>query len=265
MLRRPQGRHVGVRDEDGFTLIETLVAISTGIVIVFALFAILEFSVGQSSRISDVATATQLGRVTMNHVVDELHSVCLSQNFAPVQAESTENTLIFVNGYSGNSERSEVPSVATSTAGAHKDKIEWNPSTGILTDYTYYATGESNGKYTFAEAATPAAGVRVGEHIAQLSEDGTPVPIFRYYAYATTPATSTTAAASELNETTLIGKGESLSKAAAESVASVAVSFNIAPSNGNEHQGRPAPLSSQAIFGFEAPSNETTTKTGPCQ
>jgi Tfp pilus assembly protein PilW len=249
-------------EEDGFTLIETLVAISTGIVIVFALFAILEFSVGQSSRINDVATATQLGRVAMNRIVDELHSVCLSQNFAPVEAESTENSLIFVNGYS---EGAEIPSVGTSATGVRKDKIEWNSSTGLLTDYVYYATGESNGNYTFSETASPATGVRIGEHVTQLSENGKQVPIFRYYAYGTTPATSTTAAASELNETTLIGKGESLSKAAAESVASVAVSFNMAPSDGKETQGRPAPLTSQAIFGFEAPSNETTTKTGPCQ
>lgn len=243
--------------EHGFTLIETLVAMATGIVIAAVLFTVLEVSVKQSSRLADASSATQLGRTAMNHVVDELHSACLSQGFSPVQEKSTENKLIVVNGYG---EGAEVPSVGTSSTGVRKDEIVYSPAAKTLVDNTYYATAVSNGEYSWG-AVNP--GVRIGEHITPTSENGAKVPIFRYYAYATTPATSTTAAGSELNETTLGGSGE-MTKAVAETVASVVVSFAAAPSDGLETQGRVAPLTSQVAFAFESPPNESTTKDEPC-
>ena len=88
------------RDARGFTLIETLVAILTGIVVTAALFAILEVSLHQSARAADVVQASQLGRATMTRMVDELRSSCLATEFTPIQEKSSNTELYFRNSYS---------------------------------------------------------------------------------------------------------------------------------------------------------------------
>lgn len=251
--------------EGGFTLIETLIAMLTGFVVTGALFAILQISTTQSSRIADVAQATQLGRTTMTHIVDETHSACLSNTFAPVQENSNGERLIFVNGYS---KEAEVPSVGTTTTGVRKDEIVWNESAKTLTDFTYLSTGtttkEETPEYTFSTTATPASGVRIGEHITKSS--GT-TPIFKYYAYATTPSTSPTAPSSTLNEVTLKGATETkgLTSAEAETVASVLITFKTAPRDGKTELGRDPVMSTQATFAFEAPPSETPIVAAPCE
>jgi Tfp pilus assembly protein PilW len=243
----------------GFTLIETLIAMLTGFVVTGALFAILQISTTQSSRIADVAQATQFGRTAMTHIVDETHSACLSNGFAPVQENSNGERLIFVDGYS---KEAEVPSVGTTTTGVRKDEIVWNESAKTLTDFTYLSTGtttkEEALEYTFSTTATPASGVRIGEHI---TKSGL-TPIFQYYAYATTPSTIPTAPSSTLNETDLTG---TLTKATAETVASVLITFRTAPRNGKTELGRDPVMSTQATFAFEAPPSETPITAAPCE
>jgi Tfp pilus assembly protein PilW len=250
--------------DGGFTLIETLVAMLTGFVVTGALFAILQISTTQSSRIADVAQATQLGRSTMTHIIDETHSACLSAGFTPVQEKSNGERLIFVNGYS---KEAEVPSVGTTSTGVRKDEIAWNKSTQTLTDATYLSTGtktkEEKEEYTWPEK--PNYEVRIGEHITQQSST---TPIFQYYAYATTPNTSPTAPSSTLNEEKTLKGAEStsgLTKSEAETAASVLITFKTAPRNGKTELGRDPVMSTQATFAFEAPNSETPISAAPCE
>lgn len=260
------------RDERGFTLIETLVAILTGVVVTGALFAILEISLHQTSRLTDVTQATQMGRTSMTHIVDELHSACLAQGFTPVQENSTENELIFVNAYS------KEPSITTAKSnakeGAYKHAIKWESTTGTLADSTYESTGyetansSSPSELTFSATAKPTTGTRIGEDISQSEvEKGgkkSKVPIFQYYKYAGASASTSSSGLSTLEPITLSGT-EKLTKATAKEVASVLISFKAAPTDGNTALGRADNFSSQVTLAFSAPNAEATVEDSPCQ
>ena len=246
-----------LRDERGFTLIETLVAMVTGIAVMGGLFAVLEVSLHQSTRIADVVQATQLGRQAMTHIVDELHSSCIAQNFTPIQAESSATKLIFVTGYSEKAELAE----------AHKDEIVFNPEAQTLTDNVFNSSGGAYPEFTFSKA--PNTSVLIAKNITQ-STEGTEtlkkVPVFSYYEYAVTPPNNETrsAASSTLVERPLPKTG-SFTAEEAKKIASVQVSFRAGPTSGSGDVTRKADLSSQATFAFSAPSSEATIEAAPCE
>src|ERR1700690_1588251 len=121
------------RDPRGFTLIEVLVAMVTGIIVTGALFAILEVSTRQAARVSEVAQATQVGRTAMTHVVDELHSACLSNGFTPVKPVTTATKLVFVNAYfPEHASEAKEPEYTF----VNKNVIEYVAAKGRLTDVT---------------------------------------------------------------------------------------------------------------------------------
>jgi len=241
----------------------------TGIVVTGALFAILEFSVRQTSYISQTAQATQVSRGAMTHITDELHSACLSNGFSPVQAGSSPTKLIVQNGYS---EEAEVPGTYTAkgatsgkSEGVRQDTIEWNEGTGYLTDGVELGTAaEESGKYTHFGVKTT---VRLATNV---SEGGEKLPIFRYYKYAGSASTSTTAAASTLTEMPL-ATGKSLTAAEAEEVASVEVRFKTGSYSKEVKVSKaqeatiPSELQSQTTFAFSAPNSESTIQAGPCE
>jgi type II secretory pathway pseudopilin PulG len=265
------------RNERGFTLIETLVAIVTGVVVTGALFTILEFSVKQSSRLSGVAQATQVSRIAMTRVIEELHSACLSASFTPVIEGSTPSKLIFVNGYDEKESKTSGEPPAELLAGSiHKDVIEFEKANGRLVDKVYKATSNQPiavnetgyaEKYKFP--TTPSLTFRIAEHVSQIET----TPIFKYYAYAKTPQGAVSEAASTLEEKESLTKTETaaLNAAEAATVASVVVSFRTAPYSrevrltSSEEKGQFADLTSQATFALGAPNSEATIKAGPCQ
>ncbi len=277
-MLRPAAIPAGARDERGFTLVETLVAMVTGIIVTGALFAILEFSVHQTSRISQVAQASQVSRTSMTRIVNELHSACLSAGFAPVQEASTRSMLVFQNGYS---EQAEVPGVYTSkggstgtaTEGVRQDAIEWNKESGYLTDWVQLGTGpeEASGRYPVG-ASKP---VRLAEKVSQAEvvnakkETEKEAPIFRYYKYATTSSLGVSEAAATLKEIEL--KGNESLKGSAKEVAAVQVSFRTMPYTKEVKLGSSAESTTAAdattltTFAFSAPNSEATISAGPCE
>jgi len=247
-------------EESGFTLIELLVAMVTGIIVSGALFAILEVSMHQTGRVTDVVQATQLGRQTMTHVVDELHSTCIAAESTPILAGSTENKLIFIDAYS---EKAEIPS-------AHKDEIIWNEATKTMIDKTYISNGGSWPKFTFPATATPATGVLIGEHITQSETENKEtkkmekVPIFQYFAYTTKSSVVPTAPSSTLSSTPLIATEKTpLSAENAPKAASVLINFKESPTS--NIVTRSAEVSSQVTLAFSAPAAETPVEAAPCE
>ena len=241
--------HLG--DESGFTLIELLVAMVTGIIVTGALFAILEVSMHQTARVTDVTQANQLGRSTMTHIVDELHSACIAAEQKPIQVGSGASKLVFVDAYS---EKAEIPS-------AHKDEIIWEEATGKMIDKTYLSTAGSWPKFTFSGTATPSAGVIIGEKISQAEQGGKKLPIFQYFAYTTKPSTSPTAPSTTLSEEPLKVPFEKEEQAAL--AASVLISFKAAPTS--NVTSRAIELSNQVTFAFSAPAAESPVEGAPCE
>jgi Tfp pilus assembly protein PilW len=254
------------RDSRGFTLVETLVAILTGIVVTAALFAILEVSLHQSARAADVVQASQLGRATMSHMVDELRSSCLATEFAPVQEKSSNTELYFRNSYSEKA----VPTSAS------EHRIAWNEKAGTLTDYAAASTGGSWPNFTYP--ALPATGTLIGEHISaqgttsvknkEGKSETVPTPIFRYYKYATKAGNveeDTNLPVGTLTPIEL-GSKETLGATKASEVAAVLISIRAGATDGlYTTKGGVADFTNQVTLAFSAPNSEKTVEDGPCQ
>ena len=233
----------------GFTLIETLVAIVTGLVVMGALFMILEVSLRQSARITDRVQADQLGRTAMTKIVDELHSACLAREFAPIRAESSGTVLRFRNAYS----EEPVINAVEPKPEAFEQKIEWKGET--LRDSTYPSNGGEWPNFTFSP--TPKTTV--------IATNVTPTgstPIFRYYKYATESSSGLETGVSTL---TPLSPEAPLTEVTAKEAAAVVVSFTTAPTNKYAAQSRSVPFSSQVTFAFSPPVAGSTSKYLPCQ
>jgi type II secretory pathway pseudopilin PulG len=254
-----------LRDARGFTLVETLVAIVTGIVVTGALFAILEVSLHQTARAGDVVQASQLGRSTMTRIVDELRSACLAPEFTPVQASSTPSQLVFRNTYS----EAAVPTSAT------EHEIVWNEKAGkgtlptekanALVDFVSPSNGGSWPEFTYPE--TPSRGIVVGENITQAEGPKKELlPLFQYYRYATTAGAVESGVPVGTLTAIKLEAGKELGAVVAPEVAAVLISFRAgAVSSVYKTHGSVADFSNQVTFAFSAPNPEAKIEDGPCQ
>lgn len=243
-------RSLHVSDDRGTTLIELMVAMMAGLIVIGALFAILEVSLRQSTNLVDKVQADQTGRIAMTKVVDELHSACIAPSFAPIQPGSTTNELIFISSYSS----------AAEITSAEKHKIEYNSAAQTLTDGIYKSEGGSWPNFTYPASAT--SKVLLANNVSivkRTKEEG----IFTYYKYS-----GKATEGSEKPLTTLEyveGKG-ALSTTEAAEAASVKVEFNQATPDGNSTSvKRSVNLSSQVTFSFSVPNSETPILDAPCQ
>jgi hypothetical protein len=249
-------------DAAGFMLIETLVAMISAIVITGALFAILIVSLHQTARISGRVQATQLGRTTMTRMVDELHSACIAKEFTPIQAKSSETTLIFISG---------VGTLAV-LGKAYERKISYSSTEGTLVEKTWADTGGEWPNFTFPniESATPTTTRRIGEYISQSESGGKKLPIFQYYSYApssssTNPETKLSTAVTTLNTTPLEDEAPAgLEKTNAEKAAAVQITYTSGASEGKQYKPS-IEVSDQVTLAFTAPSAETPIVAKPCE
>ncbi|HXB64814.1 MAG TPA: prepilin-type N-terminal cleavage/methylation domain-containing protein [Solirubrobacteraceae bacterium] len=208
-------------DESGFTLIELLVALVTGMVIILALVAVLAVATRDETHLTNVAQATQLGRLAMTKIVDELHSACIAPGFTPIQANSTGTELRFVNSYGKEA--------VISKAEVNEHRIVWNEKAETLTDFTYPASKEEIWpKFKYSETANSTNGVLIASHVTQMESEGKKLPIFQYYSYDLESNESTTTGVNMLNTAPLKTPLEEGSEGAATAAAAAAVliSFN---------------------------------------
>lgn len=242
-----------LRDHRGMTLIETLVAILTGVVVTGALFAILEVSLRQTARIDDVVQANQLGRGAMTRVIDDLHSTCISPGYTPILSESTESTLWLQNAYSA--------AAVIGKAEAFKHKIAWDKTKKTLTETTYPANGGEWPKFTFS--GTPTSTVQLASNVTQGEAGAKALPIFRYYNYATSASGTAETPEGTLSELPITGATELKTKAG-ETVA-VNVTFKQAPTDTTAWSGHvPVEFSNLTTLAFSSPASESKVEGSPC-
>lgn len=84
-----------IEDQRGTTLVEMLVAISISAVLLIALTTLIITTMHASARDSEDVNATQVSRVGLSRIVQELQSSCIFPRVAPLQAESSGTKLVF--------------------------------------------------------------------------------------------------------------------------------------------------------------------------
>jgi type II secretory pathway component PulJ len=240
------------RDERGASLMELLVAIVSGVVVMMALFAILNVSLSQTSRVTGRVEADQAGRIAMEKIMNELHSSCVAGYIAPVEAKSDEHQLIFV---------SESGSQATfSTVHRHVISLqETTPEKFVLTDTAYPSTGSELNYSELSFSAKPSTTTTLLGNAGQSEEKSAPVPVFQYYRYYTTEDKGATIG--QLDPTPL---KVPLSTEEAKLVAEVAVRFTSKPREGKVSAGNSADLSDTAVLRLSPSDNSSTARNIAC-
>lgn len=252
-----------LRAAHGFSLIEVMVALVVGMVVVGALFAILEISVDQTYRDTARVQATQLGRTTMTRIIDELRTGCLVKEFTPIQANSSPTEVIFIDGVGGGYKEETATTPAASKLNVFLHKISYSAtSPGTITDTEYSAPSGAWPNFKASEFTKLVSTTKIGEYITQTGS----TPVFQYYSYATSStSTSNPEAVSTLNTTALTTP---LTSAEAAKAASVLVSFTAGQpvTQNNIHQfNYTVGMSDRVTLAFSAPSAETPIIAKPCE
>jgi Tfp pilus assembly protein PilW len=246
-------------EEGGYSLIELLVAIISGLVVCFALFAILIFSTRQTSRLTNYAQATQQGRLAMTKIVDALRSACVVSGFTPIVPSSGPNELKFVNAYS---EAAVIPKEAFD-----QQKIVFNSAAGTLTKYTYPAVKEITWpNFEYSATASPTTGVLLARNVTESEAGGKKIPVFQYFGYNAESSESATAGLNTLEAAPL---ETPLNEARAQKAASVLITFNAGPNEGTTATGSlgrgvSAALRNQVTLAFTAPISNEEVVDAPC-
>jgi prepilin-type N-terminal cleavage/methylation domain-containing protein len=261
-----------IRQEAGFTLIELLVTMVAGIVVLSALYTILDVTLRQTTNTFTRVDASGRANSVLAGVENELHSACVADSETPVQggADGTQvsdsNDLVFLSQYG---------TAASPTPVEHK--ITYNSTTKQLTDYSYTSSGGQAPNWTYG--TTPSSTKLL---LTNVTQNGS-TPIFQYFAYEPyTDANGNTdmmlmdGSASVPGTTSLpnpdplpVSGGLSATNAAA--TAEVIISMVVGGA-GHDHEntnilGTATPISDSVVFRFTPVADESGAGTtfGPCE
>jgi len=166
LMRRPR-----LRDEGGFTLVELLTAISIGLIILFAAFAVLDRTISASGQIADRSEALQRGRQAMQLITRQIRSQVCVGTATPI-VSGTDTSISFY---------------ADLTDGTPANPIKQRTlSYSVATDTITETVTPSTGTYPTLTFAGPTSTPLLTKVKQILESDGTTLrPIFRYYGYQT--------------------------------------------------------------------------------
>ncbi len=263
-----------LQSEGGYTLVELLVAIVSGIVVTGALMLVITTSQHQEARITDHVQADQIGRNSLERVQDELHSSCIG-NMPPIQGFSSRTykelealngrNLWFVSTYG-------TPGAGESaTKEGYLHDINWTSTgtsntgekLGTLTDYQF-KNQTATMPWTFISTLSPSTAnvTRVLAHNVTPLEGGKPggTTLFHYFRYETTTANLVEMVGAELPPA---------SETASYKVAQVRIEYQQAPeyskskTTADTRVGHTTTVSGAIVLRF-TPSETTEEGTATC-
>jgi hypothetical protein len=162
-----------LRDESGMTVMEVLVASTVGMIVVLAIFAMLDSSVRMNTGVMSRTDAMQRGRLAMDVMTQELRSqVCLVDLTPAVVPGATDNSIQFYSDFS-EGDGAEPPT---------KRRLAYDPATGDIKTDIYAATRQEprNGQFSVNPTNT---NMRLENAKLQKNAANQNIPFLRYYAY----------------------------------------------------------------------------------
>ncbi len=233
--------------EDGFSLIELLVAMSAGVIVALGAFTLVDAAGRQSNKQVTRVDANQRARPVLQNLMDDLHNTCIGPNVVPVSPGSTDSSLAFT------MPTPATQSGVTPTAEEHVVSL----SSGVLTETTYPATN-TTAPWTFSATPNgPAPGPPPGPRtlmtgVGQAAIGGTTVPVFQYFAYNGAQI-STTPLPTPLSATN------------AALTAQVTVAFSVSPNRTTVPDPNSAiPITDTAILRLSPAAEDPSKANPPC-
>jgi Tfp pilus assembly protein PilW len=207
-----------LRAQEGFTLMEMLVAATVGFVILSATLGLLESTLRLDNGVMAKTDAQQRGRLAMDRITQELRSqVCLNLTTpAILPVKSTADSVTF---YSDFGENVKAPPMLRT--------ITFDSASGDIVETDIAGTGPDGGPFVYT--ATPTQQV-IFQNATRVKEaDGTTRPFLKYFAYQTT--------AGVLGTTQELTPPLSTSGAsAAARVARIEISFTARPTGATDNK-----------------------------
>jgi hypothetical protein len=163
-----------LRDEAGMTIMEVLTAATVGMIVLMAMFALLDGSVRMNTNVMRKTDAMQRGRLAMDVLTQELRSqVCLA-NLAgtAVRPGATADMVEFYSDFS-EGDGVEPPTMR---------RLSFDPETGDIKT-AIFMTDELEPVYDDFPEDPSQIQMRLENAARQLDEDGVEVPFLRYFAY----------------------------------------------------------------------------------
>jgi hypothetical protein len=164
-----------LRNQDGFTLMEAVTAITVGFVIMAATLTLLDSTVRLNSGVLAKTDAMQRGRIAMDNLTQQLRAqVCLDfSNPAVLAAPTTADEITFYTDYSAEGKTPV------------KRRIKFDAATGRVTSDAYRtpSTQVPPPADTYPEVPTSSRLLLEGAQRQKDEAGGDEVPFLQYYAY----------------------------------------------------------------------------------
>jgi prepilin-type N-terminal cleavage/methylation domain-containing protein len=160
--------HRRLSAQNGFTVVELLVAMSIGTIVLMAAFMTLDRSNQLQAEVADRADALQRGRLALELATRQLRSqVCLGEATEPITVGQPTTISFYADMSDG-------------TRNPEKRQLTFDSTAKTLVENRYTGAG-TYPNLTFS--ATPSSTRVIGTGLAPVKVSGVDQPIFRYYAW----------------------------------------------------------------------------------